>query len=106
MEKVTAKKLDLKGCDGIRISEFVKEGGLTMKVGDKLKIEIPEKPLPEKLKGVAHIRQIFKSATIRELENKDLIFVGLSPINKDWVIVKTPTGEEYEVHREFLRKVE
>jgi hypothetical protein len=77
-----------------------------MKVGDKLKIEIPIKPLPEKLKDVAHIRQVLKSATIIELENKELIFVGPSPINKDWVIVKTPTGEEYEVHREFLRKVE
>jgi hypothetical protein len=34
------------------------------------------------------------------------MFVGLSPINKDWVIVKTPTGEEYTVHKEFLREVE
>lgn len=76
-----------------------------MRKGDRLKVEIPKKQLPEKLKGVACIRQIIKSATVEELEGKELTFVDLSPINQDWAIVKAPDGNEYEVCKEFLKKV-
>jgi len=75
-----------------------------MKRGDRLKIEIPGKPLPEKLRGIAGIRHIIKSTTVEALEGKELIFVRLSPVNKDWAIVKAPDGNEYEVCKEFLKE--
>jgi len=76
-----------------------------MKEGDKLKIQIPEPKLDERLKGVAGIRLVLKPSSILELEEKELIFVRISSINKDWAIVRAPNGDEYEVSKQFLKEI-
>jgi hypothetical protein len=76
-----------------------------MQKGDRLKIEIPESKLSEEIKGVAFIRQVIKSSTINELEGKELTFVGFSPVNNEWFIVRTKEGDEYEIHKQYLKKI-
>jgi len=76
-----------------------------MEPGDRLKIKIPKSQLNERLKEVAYIRQIIKSGTIMELEDKELEFVKDSSSSNKWAIVKTPNGNEHEVCKDFLEKI-
>jgi hypothetical protein len=76
-----------------------------MQKGDRLKIEIPENKLRKEIEGVAFIRQVIKSSTIKELEGQELTFVGFSPVNNEWFIVRTKEGDEYEIHKQYLKKI-
>ena len=75
-----------------------------MKKGDRLKIQIPEGKLSKEIAEVAFIRQVIKSGTINELEGKELTFVGFSPVNNEWLIVTTKDGDEYEIHKQYLKE--
>lgn len=78
-----------------------------MKAGDKVKIEIPKSKSLEKLEkeGVAWVKQILKPSAIIELEGKELTFVKFSPESNNFAIVKTPGGDEHEVHKDFIKEI-
>ena len=79
-----------------------------MKQGDKVRLEIRKSESLEKLEKekVAGVEWTFKTDEIAELEGKILIFERSSPGNNNHVIVKTPDGQEHEVNKQLLKKIE
>lgn len=79
-----------------------------MKPGDIVKIVTPKSESLEKLEkeGVAGVRQILKPSAMIELESKELTFVKFSSESNNFAIVKTPEGNEYEVHKDLIKEIE
>ncbi len=79
-----------------------------MKPGDKVKIEIRKSKSMEKLEkeGVAGVRLILKPSAMIELEGKELMFIRDSQFSKNFAILRTPEGNEYEVLKDLLKEIE
>ena len=76
-----------------------------MKPGDKVKIKHSKSKTMEKLEreGVAGVNLILKPGSMIELEGKELTFIRDS--NHSFAIVKTPEGDEREVHKGLLQEI-
>ncbi len=79
-----------------------------MKPGDRVTIEIPKSESMEKLEkeGVAWVRLILKSDSVVQIEGKELTFIRDSTFSNNFAIVKTPEGDQYEVHKGLLKEIQ
>ena len=77
-----------------------------MKPGDKVRIEIPKSESLKNLEKerVAGVRLILKSSAMTELEGRELTLIKFSSTD-NFAIVKTPEGDEHEVHKDFLKEI-